>query len=179
MEFLPAVYRAVQPEHKAGETTLNGTRKNPSPSRTKHYETLHFSPTWHLSMGTEERLGVVPANWSTTNAMNDPRPNGRSVFDARFTQSPLGRMRASGFTEMYDPREVHYIRLSLVTFSERALELKVCLPYVLVWFQVVFGGDPLMAAAEMADETLAAASSAEIHKIENNQGAREGVAVWT
>ena len=35
------------------------------------------------------------------------------------------------------------------------------------------------AAAEMADETLAAASSAEIHKIENNQGAREGVAVWT
>ena len=44
--------------------------------------------------------------------------------------------------------------------------------------QLVFGGDAQFAAAEMADETNAAQASAEMYKIENNQGAREGRAAW-
>ena len=144
---LPACYRAVQPEFMAGETTLNGNRHNPSPSRTHHYETLHFSPDWKLEMskrpparathvrrrvfrvkqhalyiliisrtltarlrlplaGIEQKLGVVPVNWTTSSAMNDPRPNGRSIFDARHKMSPVGRMRGSGYKEMSDDRGV-------------------------------------------------------------------------
>ena len=151
MEFveLPAAYRAVQPGYRAGQTTLNGRRQDYDPSFTKHYETLHYAEKWNMDMNVEEKLGLVPATWSTTNAMADPRPNGRSIFDARHVHSPAARTKAhGGHSSPWDPRGV------------------------------VYGGDAMFAAADMADETLAAAASAELNKIENNQGAREGRPAW-
>ena len=91
------------------------------------------------------KLGLSPPDWSTSSAMNDARPNGRALFDARFIHSPAARMRSG---KMFDPRGV------------------------------VFGGDAMFAASEMADETNAAQASAEKYKIEDNQSAKPGVAVW-
>lgn len=152
MEFvaLPAAYRAVQPDYKASQTTLNGRRQDYDPSFTKHFEQLHYGNSWNLDMREEEKLGLVPKAWSTSNAMNDPRPNGRAIFDARHVHSPVARTKAhGGHSSPWDPRGV------------------------------VYGGDAMFAAADMADETLAAAASAESNKIENNQGAREGRPAWS
>jgi hypothetical protein len=35
--------------------------------------------------------------------MDDPRPNGKAIFDARFIESPVGRARA-GRSMVWDPR---------------------------------------------------------------------------
>ena len=91
---------------------------------------------WRLDMKAEEYMGLAPAPWSTSSQMNDPRPNGRSIFDARFVESPMGRARAGRGS--WDPRGV------------------------------VFGGDALGMAAEMADETAAAAKSADKFKLQPN-----------
>ena len=84
MEFieLPAAYRAVQPEYRAAQTTLNGTRKAHGPSVSRHFEEKHYANSWNLDMNLEESLGLVPKAWSTSNAMNDHRPNGHAMFDA-------------------------------------------------------------------------------------------------
>ena len=65
--------------------------------------------------------------------MNDPRPNGRSMFDARHMVSPVGRMRGSGYKEMRDDRGVSAATASstvcvctqhCVRVSERVCESK-------------------------------------------------------
>lgn len=152
MEFieLPAAYRAVQPEYRAAQTTLNGTRKAHGPSVSRHFEEKHYANSWNLDMNLEESLGLVPKAWSTSNAMNDHRPNGHAMFDARHIHSPVPRVKAhGGHDSPWDPRGV------------------------------VCGGDAIFAASEMADETLAGAASAEANKIENNQGARVGRPAWS
>lgn len=68
-----------------------------------HYETIHFSKDWKLGMKFEEDLGLVPPMWSVSSAMNDPRPNGRAMFDARFIERPAGRARG-GRAMVWDSR---------------------------------------------------------------------------
>lgn len=59
-----------------------------------------YSP---YSMAHEEDMGIVPSAWSTSSQMRDPRPNGRSIFDARFSDTPMGRSR--GYNGIiWDPR---------------------------------------------------------------------------
>lgn len=72
-------------------------------SNTRHFEHRHVSSRWRMDMGEETRLGLVPADWSTTSSMSDPRPNGRQIFDARFSGTPMGRARA-GRSMAWDPR---------------------------------------------------------------------------
>ena len=59
-----------------------------------HNERVHYSDKWRCDMKAEVDLGLAPATWSTSSRMNDPRPNGYSLFDARFVDSPMGRARA-------------------------------------------------------------------------------------
>ncbi len=60
--------------------------------RDKHIEKPHYGE-FRLNMKTEIGLGMAPADWSVTSAMNDPRPLGRPMFDARFVENPVGRAR--------------------------------------------------------------------------------------
>ena len=78
-------------------------KDSPPKSRTRHFEHWHESNRWRLDMRDEVALGVVPSEWSVSSAMNDPRPNGKSIFDARFIQNPVGRARA-GRSMTWDPR---------------------------------------------------------------------------
>ena len=96
-------------------------------------------------MKTESKLGLMPADWSTSSQMNDPRPNGRSMFDARFVGSPMGRARA-GRSIVWDPRGTMNAGK-----TEKALNL-----------------DSNAFAADMADETAAAQASADKNKFGNN-----------
>ena len=61
--------------------------------KTKHFESPQIGE-WKMDMKKEVELGLAPAEWSTTSKMNDPRPNGRGFFDARFIQSPVPRHNA-------------------------------------------------------------------------------------
>lgn len=60
--------------------------------RDKHIERPHYG-TFGLDMKKEIELGLAPVDWSVSSAMNDPRPLGRPVFDARFVEAPMGRAR--------------------------------------------------------------------------------------
>ena len=134
MQFLSASYQKNLP---ASALAAFG-RSTESPPRTggpRHFEDLHYSPMWRLDMKGETALGVAPAEWSLSSQMNDPRPNGRCIFDARFIESPVGRSRAHGDGKVWDPRGV------------------------------VFGGDALAFAEEMRDETAAAKASADDNRI--------------
>mgnify|MGYP006154899091 CR=1 FL=1 len=53
----------------------------------KHFEKPHYG-NHRLDMQYEANLGLVPPDWSVTSAMDDPRPNGKAIFDARFVESP-------------------------------------------------------------------------------------------
>ena len=116
-----------------------------SPQRTKHYETKHFSNQWRLDMKKEISLGLMPADWSTSSQMNDPRPNGRSMFDARFVESPMGRARG-GRAMVWDARGTKHAG------GTKAAEN---------WDSAAF-------AVEMSDETAAAEASADKNKFGNN-----------
>ena len=74
----------------------------PTPT-TKHFESKHFSKKWRLDLADEARLGLAPPMWSTTSQMNDPRPLGVSLFDARHRHHAMGRAR-SGRNLAWDPR---------------------------------------------------------------------------
>ena len=78
------------------------TPKGKSTSDGKHSEYVHQGP-WKLDMSKEIELGVVPADWSVTSKMDDPRPNGKAIFDCRFVESPVGRARA-GRSMVWDSR---------------------------------------------------------------------------
>uniref|UniRef100_A0A7S2G5P8 Uncharacterized protein n=1 Tax=Haptolina brevifila TaxID=156173 RepID=A0A7S2G5P8_9EUKA len=60
---------------------------------------------WRLNMQMEADLNVMPSDWSLSSQMNDPRPNGVSIFDARFINTPVGRARA-GRSMAWDPRGI-------------------------------------------------------------------------
>ena len=68
-----------------------------------HFETVHYSKEWRLGMQFETDLGIMPDMWSVSSAMNDPRPNGRSIFDARFSDHSVGRARG-GRAMVWDSR---------------------------------------------------------------------------
>lgn len=90
-------------------------------------------------MAHEEDMGIVPSAWSTSSQMRDPRPNGRSIFDARFSDTPMGRSR--GYNGIiWDPR-------SIVS------------PFGTTGMKGAASIDARTFAADMADETAAAAQS--------------------
>jgi len=72
----------------------------------KHFEKGHFGDH-RLDMATEINLGLAPADWSVSSAMDDTRPNGKAMFDARFVESPVGRARG-GRSMVWDPRGTKY-----------------------------------------------------------------------
>jgi len=90
MEFLNIAQRANLPPSAFGEDMPTSP-----PSRTHHFETLHYSKDWNMDLKTETDLGLAPAPWSTSNSMSDGRPNGRPIFDARWKESPMGRARGN------------------------------------------------------------------------------------
>ena len=65
----------------------------------------HVGTKWQFNMDDEVKLGLAPAEWSTTSQMNDPRPLGKSLFDARFVNSPMGRARG-GYSMHVDARGI-------------------------------------------------------------------------
>jgi hypothetical protein len=111
----------------------------------KHFENVHVGE-WMLDMKREQALGLAPKDWSTSSQMNDPRPNGRAMFDARFYGNMMGRA-AGGYSMMWDPTGV----------AAQAGKLK-----------AAENMDSNFVAADMADETAAAAESAEKNRLGNN-----------
>lgn len=99
----------------------------------------HLPSSNAFSLAQEESMGLVPSRWSVSSAMNDTRPNGRSIFDARFCDSPMGRARASGGV-IIDPR-------ALVS------------PFGTTGTKGAHSLDATIFAADMKDETDAAALS--------------------
>ena len=93
-------------------------------------------------MGDEVKMGLAPADWSVSSKMNDPRPNGRSIFDARFYESTMGRARA-GRGIISDPRGV--VSPFGTSAKPGARNMDMALSF----------------AADMADETQAADKSME------------------
>ena len=136
---MPAAYRAVQ----KGPSAFNQEeRKGRQP---RHFEATHVGSEWTLDMKKEVELGLAPAEWSTTSQMNDPRPNGKQIFDARHCGSPMGRARG-GYSLMADARGI------AATKGETAKAVNMDSN----WF-----------ATDMADETAAAAESADRNELGN------------
>lgn len=80
--------------------------------KSHHVERFHYGK--HTTdMRTETDLCLVPADWSQTSKMNDPRPNGRFMFDARFVATPMGRARG-GRAMAWDPRGTDQLHESKV-----------------------------------------------------------------
>jgi len=100
---IPAAMKAVQGppswSKMAGDANVDARFRNNS---TRHFEQRHFNK-WQLDMKKEADLGLMPAEWSVSSAMNDPRPNGRAMFDARFVESPVGRARG-GHAMVWDAK---------------------------------------------------------------------------
>lgn len=137
---MPAAYKAVQ---------QNPTSFVPSPPKagaTMHHEAIHYGDSWMLDMKKETELGIAPKDWSTTSQMNDERPNGRSIFDARFHHNAMGRARG-GHSMTWDPTGVAAQRGKL----QKAVNM-----------------DSAFFAEDMADETAAAEASADLNKYGNN-----------
>lgn len=140
----PAAYKAVQ--QQPAEFQPRQPRRNPH-----HYETRHYSEKWRLDMEDEAKLGIAPPMWSTTSQMNDPRPNGKSLFDARFVSSPMGRARG-GRSMVWDPRGTANVGGPVRAENRDS-----------AWF-----------AADMADETAAGNQSA----IANQYGQNTNLSVF-
>ena len=97
-------------------------------------------------MKTEIELGLAPPPWSVSSQMDDTRPNGRAMFDARFYGNAMGRARG-GHSMVWDPMGV----ATTVGKLQKAENV-----------------DSAAWADDMADETAAAAESAELNKFGNN-----------
>ena len=163
-----------------------------SPSRTHHFEEPHVA-SWKLDLKSETNLGLAPADWSVSSKMDDERPNGKSLFDARFHGNAMGRARG-GYSMMADART---LSLDLTHHAPPLVSLLPgwLLPCVLARRCVpssdhlpphlccaLAGGmeatagkltraenlDSNWFATDMADETAAAATSAELNKLGNN-----------
>jgi len=113
-------------------------------NRTHHYEEPHEGD-WKLDMKAEIDLGLAPPPWSVSSKMDDTRPNGKAMFDARFSGSPMGRARG-GHAMVADARGIEF-----AGGTQKAVNM-----------------DSNFFAADMADETAAAADSAEKNKYGNN-----------
>jgi hypothetical protein len=113
---------------------------------TRHFESRHDVDGWKLDMRAEIELGLAPPEWSTSSQMDDTRPNGKSLFDARFSGNAMGRARG-GYSMMADARGM----------EATAGKLQKAVNMDSNWF-----------AADMADETAAAELSAEANKLGNN-----------
>jgi hypothetical protein len=112
---------------------------------THHFESRHES-AWRLDMKAEVNLGLAPPEWSTSSQMNDIRPNGKALFDARFSGNAMGRARG-GYSMMADARGME----STAGKLQKAENMDSS------WF-----------ATDMADETAAAEASAELNKYGTN-----------
>lgn len=112
---------------------------------TRHFEHRHVGD-WQLNMKSEQSLGLAPPDWSTSSKMDDIRPNGKALFDARFSGNAMGRARG-GYAMVADARGMEATAGKL----ERAQNM-----------------DSNFFASDMADETTAAAASAEANKLGNN-----------
>ena len=62
-------------------------------------------PRWRMDLNDEVALGLAPAHWSLSSQMNDPRPNGKCIFDAVYRGSPMGRARSANGI-IWDPRSM-------------------------------------------------------------------------
>jgi len=137
---LPAAYRVV-----AEAAYAKPEPPSPPKSRTRHFEEVHYAKKWQLDMADESTLGIAPPKWSQTSQMGDTRPNGKSMFDARFHNTPMGRARG-GHSMVWDSRGV-----ASSGGTTKAVNM-----------------DSAFFAADMADETALAAESAERNKYGNN-----------
>lgn len=115
------------------------------PDRTHHFEEPHYD-NWRLDMKAEIDLGLAPPEWSVSSKMDDTRPNGKAIFDARFSGNAMGRARG-GYSMVADARGMEATAGKL----QRAENM-----------------DSNYFAADMADETAAAEISAEKNKLGNN-----------
>jgi len=89
----PVLTQAIQRYESPSTGNAKHDKFNVHVSHTRHFEDRHMSPDWHLGMDKEIGLGLAPAHWSVSSAMDDQRPNGQALFDARFHQSAMGRAR--------------------------------------------------------------------------------------
>lgn len=113
---------------------------------TRDVQSDHVGTKWQFNMDDEVRLGLAPPDWSTTSQMNDPRPLGKSLFDARFVASPMGRARG-GYSLAQDARGI----------AQTKGQVKKAENMDSNWF-----------ANDMADETAAGAQSAITNQYGNN-----------
>jgi len=111
----------------------------------RHFEMKHFG-SWQLDMKGEQELGLAPPDWSVSSSMNDVRPNGQALFDARFHGGAMGRARG-GYSMVADARGMEATAGKL----EKAQNL-----------------DSAFWANDMSDETELARVSAEQNKFGNN-----------
>jgi len=103
----PAAYpphwsEAIAKQEAAAAAAASLPRSRDKGRHTVHYEKVHEGD-FKLDMKYEVDLGLAPADWSVSSKMDDPRPNGKAIFDARFVESPVGRARA-GRSMVWDPR---------------------------------------------------------------------------
>ena len=138
-QVMPAAYRAVQLQPNAFVPS------GPKSRQPMNIEATHYGKHM-LDLALETELGICPPEWSTTSQMNDTRPNGRSMFDARHVGSPMGRARG-GHAMEWDPTGVAANRGKLAKAINK---------------------DSAFFAADMADETAAAEKSADLNKYGNN-----------
>lgn len=110
-----------------------------------HFEQRHFGD-WGLNLKKEIGLGLAPSDWSVSSAMDDPRPNGQALFDARFHGQSMGRARG-GYSMIADSRGMEFTAGKL----EKAANM-----------------DSDFFAEDMSDETALAKVSAEKNKFGNN-----------
>ena len=65
-------------------------------------------------MKAEEALGLAPKAWSVSSAMDDQRPNGQALLDARFFGQAMGRARG-GYSMVADSRGMEFTAGKLET----------------------------------------------------------------
>lgn len=99
--YPPHWNEAIAQQEAAAAAQLPRSRDKPQ-RVTEHFEKVHEG-NFKLNMKYEVDLGLAPADWSVSSKMDDPRPNGKAIFDARFVESPVGRARA-GRSMVWDPR---------------------------------------------------------------------------
>jgi hypothetical protein len=118
----------------------------PQNSRQPHHiERFHYAQKWHHDLKDETELGLAPPNWSVSSKMDDTRPNGKSLFDARFVGSPMGRARG-GYSIVADARGIAATK----GMTAKAVNM-----------------DSNFFAEDMSDETAAAKESAERNQFGN------------
>ena len=141
MEFLPAAYRAV---HNVADTRVSSPPPQGRSPDHRAFERMHASGQWHLDLAREKAMGLVAADWSTSAS---------DIGGGRQKQIAHGRPL---FDARWATSPMGRSRADGRTiFDPRG---------------VVRGMDAEAWAIEMKEETAAAKDSAELYKIENNQG---------